>query len=183
MSLSLTTLRTLRTLLPSSTPIFGCGGISSATDAIAFAESGATAVQLWTSFAYNGAGTPRRMKDELTAELKKRGLTWMDVVREGQKNAGSALKTPVESIPVEEREAIFLEESDTLIKETLELKALLQQVGSALDLDVDQVLRDSEAVRWPESREVPQGVKSEAEFGRQNQNQTHDVAHPKREIV
>ncbi len=162
MSLSLNILRTLRTLLPSSTPIFGCGGISSATDAIAFAESGATAVQLWTSFAYGGAGTPRRMKDELAAELRKRGLTWMDVVREGQRNAGSSLKKPVEAIPVEEREAIFMEESDALMKETFELKALLQQVGPALDVDHSQVLTDSEAFGGPESGEISKRVESQA---------------------
>ena len=80
--LSLTTLRTLRGLLPASVPLIGCGGISSGADALEFARAGAAAVQLYTAFGYQGPGTARHIKDELTELLRKEGKTWREVVRE-----------------------------------------------------------------------------------------------------
>jgi dihydroorotate dehydrogenase len=85
--LTLNALRTLRPLLPASIPIIGCGGIATGADAIEFAKVGATTVQLYTSFTYGGAGTPRRIKDEITHILRESNQTWMDVVKEGQKLA------------------------------------------------------------------------------------------------
>jgi len=82
--LTLKALRTLRGLLPASIPLIGCGGISTGQDAIEYAHSGATTVQLYTSFSHNGVGTPRRIKDEITQILEAQGKTWMDVVKEGQ---------------------------------------------------------------------------------------------------
>ena len=74
----------MRSLLPASVPLIGCGGISTGQDAIEYAHAGATTVQLYTSFAHNGVGTPRRIKDEITQILGAQGKTWMDVVKEGQ---------------------------------------------------------------------------------------------------
>ncbi|KAH7107404.1 Dihydroorotate dehydrogenase-domain-containing protein [Auriculariales sp. MPI-PUGE-AT-0066] len=79
--LSLTALRTLRTHLPPSIPLIGCGGISTGADALEFAQSGASFVQLYTAFAYDGPGAPRRIKDELAALLRAQGTTWEAVVR------------------------------------------------------------------------------------------------------
>ncbi|WFD00527.1 hypothetical protein MYAM1_003276 [Malassezia yamatoensis] len=61
-------------------PLIGCGGISSGADALEFAKAGASAVQLYTALAYQGAGLPRRIKDELTDLLKAEGKTWKQVV-------------------------------------------------------------------------------------------------------
>ncbi|PVG04367.1 hypothetical protein CPB86DRAFT_843282 [Serendipita vermifera] len=83
--LTLKALKTLRPLLPSSVPIIGCGGITSGADALEYAKAGASIVQVYTSFAYGGAGTPRRIKDEVTTLLRQSKQTWMDVVKEGQK--------------------------------------------------------------------------------------------------
>lgn len=80
--LSLRTVSLLRSHLPSSIPIIGCGGISSGADALEFARAGASAVQLYTAFGYGGVGTARRIKDELAEELKRQGTTWADVSRE-----------------------------------------------------------------------------------------------------
>jgi dihydroorotate dehydrogenase len=80
-------LKTLRPLLPVSIPIIGCGGITTGSDAIEFAKAGATTVQVYTSFTYGGAGTPRRIKDEIAHILRESNQTWMDVVKEGQKLA------------------------------------------------------------------------------------------------
>jgi dihydroorotate dehydrogenase len=67
--LSLIALQTLRPLLPPSIPIIGCGGITTGEDALAMAKAGASMVQLYTSFGYRGVGTPRLIKDEISASL------------------------------------------------------------------------------------------------------------------
>ena len=55
------------------------------------------------------------------------------------------------------REVTYMEESDTLIMETLELKALVQGVGLALDVDASQALVNSEVLG---SREIQTGWKA-----------------------
>ncbi|CAE6482131.1 unnamed protein product [Rhizoctonia solani] len=80
--LSLKALKTLRAHLPASIPIIGCGGISSGADALEFARAGASSIQLYTAFGYSGVGTARRIKDELTDELKQLGTTWDKIVSE-----------------------------------------------------------------------------------------------------
>ncbi|CUA69201.1 dihydroorotate oxidase [Rhizoctonia solani] len=80
--LSLKALKILRAHLPASIPIIGCGGISSGADALEFARAGASSVQLYTAFGYTGVGTARRIKDELTDELKRLGTTWEHIVHE-----------------------------------------------------------------------------------------------------
>ena len=80
--LSLHALRTLRSLLPQSIPLIGCGGISSGADALEFARAGASAVQLYTSFGYGGVGVPGRIKQEIVRLLAQEGKTWMQVVDE-----------------------------------------------------------------------------------------------------
>jgi dihydroorotate dehydrogenase len=72
---SLAALRTLRTHLPASIPLIGCGGISTGADAFEYAKAGASLVQVYTSFAYDGAGTCRRIKGELLEALNE-GKTW-----------------------------------------------------------------------------------------------------------
>ncbi|CCM02025.1 uncharacterized protein FIBRA_04101 [Fibroporia radiculosa] len=78
---SLATLRMLRARLPAAVPIIGCGGISSGADALEYAKAGATAVQIYTSFGYDGVGTCRRIKDELAEALSREGATWMETVQ------------------------------------------------------------------------------------------------------
>ena len=77
---SLKALRTLRSHLPASIPLIGCGGISSGADALEYARAGASLVQVYTSFGYDGAGACRRIKDQLVEELAKEGTTWSQVV-------------------------------------------------------------------------------------------------------
>ncbi|KXN86599.1 Dihydroorotate dehydrogenase (quinone), mitochondrial [Leucoagaricus sp. SymC.cos] len=80
--ISLKALQTLRSLLPASIPIIGSGGIRTGQDALDFAKAGAQMVQVYTSFGYNGVGTCRRIKDELTELLVKEGKTWDEIVKE-----------------------------------------------------------------------------------------------------
>lgn len=70
-------------------PLIGCGGITSADDALEFAKAGASAVQLYTALAYHGPGLPRRIKDDLAARLRAENTTWSQMVGTGLK------KTPV----------------------------------------------------------------------------------------
>lgn len=79
--LSLAALKTLRKHTKSTNLVLvGCGGISNGKDAIEFAKAGATFVELYTAFAYQGPGLARKVKDEITAELKREGKTWMEIV-------------------------------------------------------------------------------------------------------
>ncbi|KAF8751824.1 dihydroorotate dehydrogenase family Type 2 subfamily [Rhizoctonia solani] len=73
-------LKVLRAHLPAGIPIIGCGGISSGADALEFARAGASSIQLYTAFGYSGVGTARRIKDELSDELKRLNTTWEQVV-------------------------------------------------------------------------------------------------------
>ncbi|PKI84805.1 hypothetical protein MVES1_000917 [Malassezia vespertilionis] len=68
-------------------PLIGCGGISSGEDALDFARAGASAVQLYTSLGYEGAGVPRRIKDQVTDALHAEGTTWKQLVGTGLKHA------------------------------------------------------------------------------------------------
>lgn len=79
---SLKALRTLRSQLPPSIPTIGCGGIFTGADALEFARAGASLVQVYTGFGYDGAGFCRRIKDELAEQLTKEGTTWGQVVKE-----------------------------------------------------------------------------------------------------
>jgi dihydroorotate dehydrogenase len=80
--LALAAVCALRAHLPESVPIIGCGGVGSGADALEFAQAGASAVQMYTAFGYDGPGAARRVKDELTALLRKEGKTWSQVVKE-----------------------------------------------------------------------------------------------------
>jgi dihydroorotate dehydrogenase len=79
--IALKAFRILRTYTKNSDLVLvGCGGISSGKDAIEFAKAGATYVEVYTAFAYKGVGLARKIKDEITTELKKEGKTWMEIV-------------------------------------------------------------------------------------------------------
>lgn len=79
---SLKALQTLRSHLPASIPLIGCGGINTGQDALDYAKAGASVVQVYTGFAYDGPGACRRIKDQLAELLVKEGKTWEGVVRD-----------------------------------------------------------------------------------------------------
>lgn len=122
--LTLATLKTLRGHLPSSIPIIGCGGISSGSDAVEYADAGATLIQLYTSFAYDGVGAPRRVKDEVTATLAARKTTWNEVV-----------KSSVEKLSWRPKKA-----TDLFKDAQEELKATLDEAGKRISLGDGLVL-------------------------------------------
>ena len=118
---SLKALQILRAHLPASVPLIGCGGISTGKDALDYAKAGACMVQVFTSFAYGGVGTCRRIKDQLVEELVKEGKTWEQVVNEA---VGKLSLKEVQS-----RQEPNKNNLQQLISETQELKALLDQHG------------------------------------------------------
>ncbi|ORX72290.1 FMN-linked oxidoreductase [Linderina pennispora] len=74
------TTRDMYRLTGGRVPIIGCGGISTAEDALAFGKAGATAVQLLTSMTFEGPGKVREIKDGLIDLLQ--GRKWADIVGE-----------------------------------------------------------------------------------------------------
>lgn len=79
---ALQVLKTLRAHVPASIPLIGCGGISTGADALDYARAGASLIQVYTGFGYDGVGTCRRIKDELAALLRAENTTWKAVVNE-----------------------------------------------------------------------------------------------------
>lgn len=135
---SLHALKTLRQHLPASIPLIGCGGISTGADALEFAKAGASLVQIYTSFGYDGVGTARRIKDELTEELKREGKTWTQVVDAAVAQL-SAVPSPL-SEPVRKGE----EAVSQLVKEAEYLKGLLEKAEKNDELRQAAAPKDAE---------------------------------------
>ncbi|KAH0836406.1 Dihydroorotate dehydrogenase-domain-containing protein [Lanmaoa asiatica] len=129
MPYSLQALKTLRAHLPSAIPLIGCGGISSGADALEYARAGASLVQVYTGFGYDGVGTCRRIKDELVSLLKAEGNTWSGVVEEAVQTLSWKKPEPQQRNPVETGEATI----GKLIEEAEELKMLLDQLADKSD--------------------------------------------------
>ena len=83
-------------MLPASIPIIGCGGIATGQDALEFAKSGASLIQVYTSFSYDGPGAPRRIKDELASALQKDQTTWTAAVTQAVETRSLKKQSPVE---------------------------------------------------------------------------------------
>ncbi|KAH8832662.1 hypothetical protein DL96DRAFT_1582932 [Flagelloscypha sp. PMI_526] len=119
--ISLAALKTFRKNLPSSIPLIGAGGISTASDALDFAEAGASIVQIYTSFGYDGPGAPRRLKDDLILLLTQRGATWKEVSQQAvEKLSWKPSDNPVPGLIAEAKHiARLLEElEDRIVKES-----------------------------------------------------------------
>ncbi|KAI9347431.1 Dihydroorotate dehydrogenase [Zopfochytrium polystomum] len=81
-ALALDKVRKFYTLTQGAVPIVGCGGVASARDALAFARAGASLVQLYTAFAYQGPGVVHDIKEGVVALLREEegGRPWREVV-------------------------------------------------------------------------------------------------------
>lgn len=107
--------------MPSSIPIIGCGGIATGKDALDYAKAGASMVQIYTSFGYDGVGACRRIKDELVDELAKEGKSWEQVSKEAIERL-SWKEPPAETRDVRQ-----------LVAEAEELKVLLDKLGEKME--------------------------------------------------
>lgn len=81
-------------------------------------------VQVYTSFAYGGVGTCRRIKDELTQELTKEGKTWDQVVNDAVQSL--SWKEPV--VQKENREFTVQQ----LVREAEDLNSMLDRIEKKL---------------------------------------------------
>ncbi|KAJ7334078.1 hypothetical protein DFH08DRAFT_880100 [Mycena albidolilacea] len=122
---SLAALRTLRKNLPARIPLIGCGGISTGADALEYAKAGASLVQVYTAFGYDGAGACRRIKDQLSDELAKEGTTWAEVVNKAVSELSSRGGARLGKIEKDLADPSVHQ----LIAEAEELKRLLDQLG------------------------------------------------------
>jgi dihydroorotate dehydrogenase len=104
--------------------LIGCGGISTGADALEYAKAGASLVQIYTSFGYDGAGACRRIKDELNELLAKEGTTWQGVVDHAVN--GLVLETYTPPVPVKAEEPSMW---SVLINEAKELGKLFDQLS------------------------------------------------------
>ncbi|KIM83074.1 hypothetical protein PILCRDRAFT_819864 [Piloderma croceum F 1598] len=126
---SLIALQTLRSHLPASIPLIGCGGICTGADALEYAKAGASLVQVYTGFGYDGAGACRRIKDQLVEALEKEGTTWGEVVKRAV-NELSAQPSEQKGKSVR----VIPDEGSVkqLIEEAEELKILLDRLGEKM---------------------------------------------------
>jgi dihydroorotate dehydrogenase len=145
--LTLNTLRILRSHLPANIPIIGCGGISTGADALEYARAGATMVQVYTGFGYDGAGMCRRVKDEIVDALGNEGVNWNTLVNtavsEKSLSAEEIDRRKRRELEVKEKAQALvgegaryseedLGEVTKLIKEAEHIKALLDRFGEGL---------------------------------------------------
>lgn len=119
--LALAALSALHSATGGKVPLIGCGGISNGADAIEFAKAGATLVQMYTSFIYEGVGLPRKLKDEITEILVKEGTTWKEII-------GTAVPVKTIAPPVAEIAVPVVEEKNIL---RLELESLLEDLSAS----------------------------------------------------
>ncbi|TRM65369.1 Dihydroorotate dehydrogenase-domain-containing protein [Schizophyllum amplum] len=120
--IALAAVRILRSQLPASVPIIGCGGISSGADALEYARAGATMVQIYTAFGYDGTGTVRRIKDEISAALTEEGTTWMGIVNKALKEK-SWVAPPPPPKRADSAVGMLIEEAEELQRMLGELEA------------------------------------------------------------
>jgi len=74
-SLALALCRRIYELKEDKQIVIGCGGITNGQDAYDFIRAGASTLQLYTALVYEGPGIVRKVCEELSALLKKDGLT------------------------------------------------------------------------------------------------------------
>ncbi|ORX38524.1 hypothetical protein BD324DRAFT_588950 [Kockovaella imperatae] len=123
---------TLRSLLPPEIPIIGCGGISTGADAVKMAQAGASIVQIYTSFGFRGVGTPRLLKDEISAKLSEGSSKgWHDLVESRTRSTTwvDPLKSGLETL---KREAQGLGEMLRRMNEEDDTRRLMKEAEAAL---------------------------------------------------
>jgi dihydroorotate dehydrogenase len=121
---SIKAMKAMRQQLPSSIPVIGCGGIASGRDALEYAKAGASMVQVYTSFGYDGVGACRRIKDELADELKKEGVSWGQVAKRAVDELSWKAPPPAPKQPEVPPENTVQQ----LISEAEELKSMLEKL-------------------------------------------------------
>ena len=89
-----------------------------------YAKAGASLVQIYTGFGYDGAGACRRIKDELNELLAKEGTTWQGVVDSAVNELSWKPAPPPVPAKAEEPSSV-----EVLISEAKELGRMLDQLS------------------------------------------------------
>lgn len=76
--LTMSALRAMRKEVGKNCVLIACGGVSSGRDVLEYGMAGASFVQGYTGFGYDGTRYPRRLKDELLEALH--GRRWQDII-------------------------------------------------------------------------------------------------------
>lgn len=71
---TLKTVSKVKEITPNKMPIIACGGISNANQVWTSIATGASAVQIYSSFIYEGPGLPKKIGHDLKTMLKKRSM-------------------------------------------------------------------------------------------------------------
>jgi dihydroorotate dehydrogenase len=108
--------------------LIGCGGISTGADALEYARAGASLVQIYTGFGYDGAGACRRIKDQLIDELAREDTTWDDIVNKAVGDLSWKAPAPAQNKTVEGTVS-------QLISEARELQGLLDKLDEKMNND------------------------------------------------
>ena len=127
--LALAALSALHAATDGKIPIIGCGGITTGQDAIDFAKAGASIVQMYTSFIYQGIGFPRKLKDEVTEILRKENTTWAAII-----GTGAPKRVTIEPVVVEQLEMPILSavaQGGESIEMKQDLESLLEELSAA----------------------------------------------------
>lgn len=156
--LALAALSALHAATGGKVPLIGCGGITTGQDAIDFAKAGATLVQMYTSFIYEGVGLPRKLKDEVTAILEKENTTWAQIIG----TAVPVLPLPIKTIPVVEIEVVAVPVEKVLVIEIpkQEKEEVSTELLQNMELHLEVLLEELAASHVP----VVSPVATEAEI-------------------
>lgn len=76
--LTMAAIKTMRREVGKHCVLIACGGVTTGKDVLDYGLAGASFVQGYTAFGYDGPRYPRRLKDELLVELG--GRRWKDIV-------------------------------------------------------------------------------------------------------
>lgn len=95
-------------------------------DALEYARSGASLIQVYTGFGYDGAGACRRIKDQLIDELTREDTTWGDVVNKAVNDLSWRAPHPTK------KDASIEGTITQLISEAQELKGLLDKLDEKM---------------------------------------------------
>ena len=90
---SLAVLRRLRARVGQRLALISVGGIATADDVVERMRAGATLVQLYSAFVFEGPGLPRRLHRELLARVKNAGLPSIQALV-GDQQAGGLPHVP-----------------------------------------------------------------------------------------
>ncbi|KAH8927632.1 hypothetical protein BT69DRAFT_1237772 [Atractiella rhizophila] len=154
--LALHSLSTLYAYTSGTIPLVGCGGITSAADALDYARAGATFVQAYTAFGYNGVIWPGQIREGLAEELKKQGKSWLEVVG----SQADPSKFGLRELTADEKHERWLNEVQDVKKDLSTVLEMLEKASAPANIsesaELSQDVPDQSALPAAPVNAVPQ---------------------------